>query len=84
MKDFPQKFETHITDGDLSYGYYEVYYASEIEEWLEELRKTLRDTSSDRTVIQHGNEAQTILRMIDRSVLAGLKTEAHAEWLLPR
>jgi len=67
MKDFPKKFETDITDGSIAYGVFEVYYASDINSWLEDLRKTLRDMSSDQTVIQHGNEAQIILRLIDAS-----------------
>jgi len=56
-----EKFEVHVTDGDLSYGYHEVYDAEEVDEWLEKLRKFLRDEAYDRQTVQHGNVALRIL-----------------------
>jgi hypothetical protein len=75
MEDFPKKLETEINDGDLKYGNYEVYYASEIEAWIESLRKVLRDKAYDQTVLQHGNEAKMILKTIDASILASKANE---------
>ena len=58
---FPKKFEVRIADGDLSYGYHEVYDAKEVDEWLEKLRKFLTDKAYDRRTVQHGNVALRIL-----------------------
>jgi len=58
---FPKKFNTHITDGDLSYGYHDVYYAEEIDKWVEDLRKFLMAEAYDRQTVQHGNVALRIL-----------------------
>jgi len=62
MKAFPKKFSLD--------GWKDVYDADEIDAWLKELREELRAMGSDRTVLQHGNEAGMILRMIDRSIFA--------------
>lgn len=60
--EFPKKFEVRITDGDLSYGYHEVYDAKEVDQWLEKVRKFLRDEAYDRRTVQHGNVALRILK----------------------
>ena len=75
MKDFPKKFSSEAFNEE-GLPYSDVYNAEEMDEWLAELRKTLREISSNQKVLQHGSEARMILKMLDRSVLAALEVEA--------
>jgi hypothetical protein len=75
MKAFPKKFSSEAFNEE-GLPYSDVYDADEVDKWLEELRDALRNMSSDQTVVQHGDEARMIRKIIDRSLLAGREVEA--------
>lgn len=58
---FPEKLEVHITEGDISCGYREVYLAEEVDKWLRELEILLTKIAYDQMTIQHGNTAKMVL-----------------------
>jgi len=74
MKPFPKKFSSEAFNEE-GRPYSDVYNANEVDAWLKELREELRIMGSDRTVLQHGNEAGMLLRTIDRSIFAGRISE---------
>ena len=58
---FPMKCDVHTTYPD--FGDYEVYFAEDVDKWLEKLEKFLKEQAYDQQTVQHGNVALRILRL---------------------